>query len=167
MTTPTKTPIRFQTPFELFPSYGSMSLREKRFFRELIECGNPTEAAARAWPNSKRSSARHYACSTLKKHKIKMTELMDQMGLDLEEDIKDLIRLRKAKETKFFAHEGKVIEQVDVEDNGTQLKALELTCKIKGHLKERVVEVNNHIEELNVTVNHVELEERLNCLSPN
>ena len=60
------------------------------------------------------------------------------MGLDDEQDVNDLLRLRKAKVTKHFTHEGKVIDEREYEDNQTQLKALEVTLKLKGHLRNRV-----------------------------
>lgn len=62
--------------------------------------------------------------------------IMEKAGLTDEEDAKDLARLRKAQKTEFFQKDGKVKDMRQVEDNITQLKALELTCKLKGRVKD-------------------------------
>ena len=77
-----------------------------------------------------------------------MNDLMDKMGLTVEEDIEDLKRLRRAKrlhvcDIYIKDDNGKLKinknsnDFIEVDDNPTQLKALELTLKLKGHLKEK------------------------------
>lgn len=70
----------------------------------------------------------------MRKLNVTMAKLMAYMGLDLRQDIEDLRRLRKAKVTKHFAHEGRIVDEAEYDDNSTQLKALELSLKLKGAL---------------------------------
>ena len=84
-----------------------------------------------------RKVARVIASQNITKLNIDMNALMIRMGLYTEKDIEDLIRLRSAKIVKPFAHEGVVISEPVYDDNVTQIKALELTLKLKGVLKEQ------------------------------
>lgn len=92
----------------------------------------------RAYNCKSRKTAATIGRENIIKLEFSATELMDKMGLSLEEDIKDLKRLRKAKATKFFSHEGQVIDQKDCDDNATQTKALEISLKLRGALREHV-----------------------------
>lgn len=84
-----------------------------------------------------RKVARVIASENISKLNISMTELMDKMGLDTERDIEDLNRLRQAKDIKYFAHEGEVTDEREVDDHQTQIKALEISLKLKGHLRDK------------------------------
>ena len=111
--------------------------KQRKFLRYLIETMEPTEAAMRSYDCKDRLSARNVASWNLSKFGIKMSQLMDLCGLDSQKDIEDLKRLRDAKVTKHFAHEGKVISSRTYDDNDTQLRALELSMKIKRVLNDK------------------------------
>ena len=137
----------------LMKDLSEMTLKQRHFFKELIATGLPTEAAMRAYDCKDRLSARNIASENLAKLGISMSELMDQMGLGLEEDIELLKKLRAAKKVVGYLHQYKkddkgkteklspdeVIsnEFLEVEDLYVQLKALELSLKIKGQLKDK------------------------------
>jgi hypothetical protein len=143
--------------------------KQRQFIRQFIRTGNATEAAMRTFDCKKRSTAKVIGCNLLTKLNFTAVELMEKMGLSLEEDIKDLKRLRKAKATKFFAHEGQVIDQKDCDDNATQTKALEISLKLRGALREQV----DHSMNININLaealkeGHTRLENYANLSTKN
>jgi NCAIR mutase (PurE)-related protein len=78
--------------------------------------------------------------SILRKDHVKqtMSEIMDKAGLTDEFIAKKVKSLANAKTTKFFAHEGRVVDEKTVDDNGTQLAATSLAADIKGHKQKKV-----------------------------
>lgn len=111
-----------------------MTIKQRKFIKELISCQEPTEAAFRVYNCKDRNSAKVIASQNLTKLNISSAELMEKMGISDEEDTKDLKRLRKAKYLHHFS---------EMDDNATQLKALELTYKLKGKLKDKGASVDN------------------------
>jgi len=80
-----------------------------------------------------RTSAHH----AVEQMRERLPVLMDECGLDVRAI---LLRLRDkldAEETKFFAHEGKVVETRNVHAHGVQLKALELAANLRPELAQR------------------------------
>jgi hypothetical protein len=62
-----------------------------------------------------------------------MPELMDSLGLSEKALIeKHLVPLLSAKSTKFFQHEGKVVQKREVADNEARLRALDMAFKLRG-----------------------------------
>lgn len=104
-----------------------LTFKQRKFIKELTVTLHPTEAAMRAYNCKDRLSARVIASENLTKLNISMSELMDKMGLDTQQDVEDLKKLRKTK------------------DNHIKLKALELTLKLKGYLKQKDVSVEKHV----------------------
>jgi len=111
---------------------------------------------------------------TLQKAPVQKTllEEINKIGLTDKEDAKDLKRLRKAQRPiacdVFIRNDrGKLVvvknenDWIDVDDNQAQLKALEMTLKLKGHLKENgtKIEVGINIkltpEERNARIDRV------------
>lgn len=119
---------------DLIPDRKQLTFIEHKFFKHLINGASPTDAAVLAFNTSSRLSASVRASQTFKKFSITLPQLMEHMGLTDEKDVEDLMRLRKAKTKKFFAHEGKVKSTRTIEDHSTQTRALELTMKIKGYM---------------------------------
>lgn len=119
-----------------YPSYKDWTVKQRLFFRYLIKTQSPTSAAMKAYDCKDRLVARNIGSSLLAKLGISMRELLDIIGLDSEQDAKDLKRLRSAKSIKHFAHEGRVITSKVDQDNSTQLRALDLTQRIKGNIRE-------------------------------
>ena len=65
--------------------------------------------------------------------RLKAPEIMDKLGLSVESVIeKHLTPLLTATETKFFAHEGKIVSQVDVADNATRRYATRMAFELQG-----------------------------------
>ena len=128
-----------------------MTVKQRLFVRELIKTLSPTEAAFRAYNCKDRLVARNIASENLAKLGIELEELMERMGLSLEKDMEDLKRLRDAqrfqvcdvyvqkdKDGKWKINENKN-SFIEIDDNHTQLKALELTFKLKKKLQDKTV----------------------------
>lgn len=63
-------------------------------------------------------------------------DLLDRHGLTDDALVtKYILPLLEAKETKFFQSEGKVTQQVEVNDNVTRRVMVDLVCRIKGLFK--------------------------------
>ena len=110
----------------------------------------PTEIALACYDCAKPTTAAVIASQNLKKLNISRQDLFDRMGLSDEEDLKDLARLRKAKKVVsavFTGSEAGAADKdfIDVDDNGTQLKALELTFKVKGAFNEEKAQGGDQI----------------------
>ncbi|MFH1281803.1 MAG: terminase small subunit [Candidatus Omnitrophota bacterium] len=127
--------------------------KQRMFLRELIKTFSPTEAAWRVYRCKDRMSARNIGSENLVKLGITLTELMDKGGLDINQDFEDLKRLRQAKkpvacDVMIHDDNGKLTvnknsnDWIEVDDNQTQLKALELSLKLKGVLKENTAGQN-------------------------
>lgn len=110
----------------------------------------PTEAAMRVYDCKNRLVAAVIASQNLIKLNISMADLLNRMGITDEEDVNDLKRLRKAqklqscnvfvkkdKDGKYTINENSN-DFIEVDDGNIQIKALELTCKLKGNLKNRL-----------------------------
>ena len=122
-------------------------IKLKRFQKLLLNNPHlsPTECAARIYNCKDRKSAGNIASENLEKLGITFKKLMIRMGLSDEQDVADLIRLRNAKKVQscdlFVKDEnGKLTinknsnDFIEVDDNATQLKALELTMKLKNRI---------------------------------
>ena len=72
-----------------------LTVKQRLFIKELTKCLSPTEAAMRTYNCKDRLSARNIASENMAKLGITMTELMDRMGLGVEEDIADMKRYNK------------------------------------------------------------------------
>ena len=90
-----------------------------------------TEAARKAGYSLKRPGQSGY--QALKQIKERMPEVLERHGLTddslIEKYLKPLLR---AKETKFFAFQGEVIETHDVEALGVRKDALDMAFRLKG-----------------------------------
>ncbi len=137
------------------PKTKGLTAKQRKFIKELTKTLSPTEAAMRAYNCKDRLSAKSIAHENLTKLDISMTELMDKMGLNTEQDIADLVELRKATRVIGYLNQYKrkdednKLEKVeptqvvsneflDVPDNHIRLKALELSFKLKGKLSDKV-----------------------------
>jgi len=80
-------------------------------------------------------------CENLKKLKPLIEEWMEEEAFSPSALRKKHIGLLNAKTTKFATHEGKITDEREVEDNGTQIKALDMAYRIKGEYAADKVEV--------------------------
>ncbi len=69
-----------------------------------------------------------------KRYKAELDKWMDEEGLTKCRIKAKIVSLMEAKETKFFAHNGKVTDEREVEAHGIQGKMAELGAKVKGLL---------------------------------
>lgn len=70
----------------------------------------------------------------LKRCKLLIEKWLDQEGLSEAVIKRKIIAGMNANETKFFVHEGRITEEVNVEALAIQQKYVELACKVKGLL---------------------------------
>ncbi len=144
------------------PKTKGLTLKQRKFLKELVKTLSPTEAAMRAYNCKDRLSARNIASENVSKLGISMPALLDKMGLSIEEDINDLKRLRSAKKVVGYLHQYKKdkdgqIEKasadeavsndfIEVDDNAVQLKALELTFKLKNLIENKsLIDQSKHL----------------------
>ena len=109
------------------------TIKEKKFAKEYIKTGNATEAAARVYDVKDRNSAKSIGGENLTK--LDFADLMDEKGLTDEKLVGKLSELLEAQKT-VSAVSGKdanagTVDFVDVPDSPVQLKALEISLKLK------------------------------------
>lgn len=62
----------------------------------------------------------------------KLREVLELNDYDLKKAVGKMIEMTEAKETKFFAHEGIVVDHREVEDNSTRLAARREMLRVHG-----------------------------------
>jgi len=130
-------------------STGQCTVKELKFLDLLF--GEANFNASRAYElafRTRHESARVGGCNLLKKLYPIIKQWLEDEGLTENRLKFKLLRLLDAKETKFFAHEGKVTDKREVEALGIQVKALELAMKTKGMLSDRSAREIEQIDEL-------------------
>lgn len=110
---------------------GAVTKTDMFFIKSLRKYQDATVAAKIVWGGTD-AEARKEGKAALKRLKVPLSEALEYVGLDTRRDIKDLARLREAKKKHFFAHEGQVIDEREVDDHAVQMKALQLCLQIKG-----------------------------------
>ncbi len=134
-----------------------------RFGRYLFELnGNATEAYKKAYPKCNlKGDALHVAAYELKR-KLQSTDwfkqVLDMAGLTEEFLAQKAADLLNAKETKFFASEGVIISEREVNDHTTQRAVLKLALEARKLLiqkqeLEAKVETSNALTELLLNAN--------------
>ena len=94
---------------------------------------NNTEAAKTAGYKAKsEESFRSIGSANFTKLAGEIGKWLDEHGLSENALKLKLIELIEAKETKFFAHDGKVTDQRDVKAYGIQRQALDMAFKVQG-----------------------------------
>ncbi|HEC63748.1 MAG TPA: hypothetical protein ENI23_00475 [bacterium] len=139
------------------------AVKLKRFQKLLLSNPTltPTEVAFQVYDCKNRNVATVIASQSLAKLNITMADLMNRMGLSDEEDMNDLKRLRKAQRIqscdvyvdkdengKYVVNENSN-DFIEVDDSHIQLRALELTFKLKKKL--------NGDTHINVNQNYVQI----------
>jgi len=131
----------------------------KRLYYSRLDL-TPSQIAAKVYDCQDDKSASTIACQNLKKLGIGRSEVLERLGLTDEADAADLARLRKAKKVVsaiFTGSEAGAADKdfIEVEDNGTQLKALELTFKVKGAFSDEKQGPGDHINNFLTIVENV------------
>lgn len=113
---------------------ADLRARGKLLVQELM-AGRPEVEALQAAGYSK-SYATHHKDSILQNPTIRATfrSVLESAGVTDERIAKKISSLIDAKETKFFSHQGKVLETKEVDALGVQAQAVEFAAKLKGHM---------------------------------
>jgi len=85
-----------------------------------------------------------------KELKSELAKALDRQGLSTDMLAKKIAKGTEAKKKHYYAFEGKVMDEREVEDNETQFKYTKLACEVRGDL----VQEGN---QLNVNVGLVEI----------
>ena len=109
---------------------------------------NATRAYELAGFEASYQNRRPNACKLIKKLGPIIKQRLDDAGLT-ETALKfKLLQKLEAKETKFFQHEGKVVETREVEAHDVQLKALEFAMKARGMLSDKSTREIDQIDQI-------------------
>jgi hypothetical protein len=108
--------------------------KERKLIKAIIDGKSVNEASKISGYNPT------YTPVVLRKPEVKeiFAAYLDKAGLSdtvLSEKIRDLVH---AKEKRFFAHAGIVMDEREVPALEIQRRSVELACKLKGHMVERV-----------------------------
>lgn len=94
---------------------------------------NKTESARAAGYKTKiEQSLATIGCENYRKLYVEIEKWLDEQGLSENSLKTKLLSLMDAKETKFFAHEGVVTDEREVEALEIQRRALDMAFKVKG-----------------------------------
>jgi hypothetical protein len=145
---------------DLIPSPDTLTPKEARFFKYLLQGATPTEAGVLSFSVKSRANASTRACQVLRKFNIRLPDIMDNLGMNDEWLAQQVKGLCTAKRTQFFAHEGVVIDQKTTSDNQTRAKGVELACKLKNYLTDVNVEVNQQFNVVSMMRGALEREEK-------
>lgn len=110
-----------------------LTLKQRAWLDAYLECFNASEAARRAG----------YKCKTPDQFKVigsqnltKLNDLIekwvDEQGLSDAKIKQKIMEGMEAKETKFFAYQGEVVETREVEALETQRRYVDMGAKVKG-----------------------------------
>lgn len=124
--------------------------KEKLWLQHLFDPEvrfNATEAYVRAYGASRRV-ANINGCKLWKKLSPIIAQWLDDEGLSENHLKYKLLTLLNAKETKFFAHEGVVVTEREVEALSIQLDALKTAMKARGMLSEKSTREVDQIDRL-------------------
>jgi hypothetical protein len=109
------------------------------WLRAYLDENNPvtflnkfTSAKAAKYKCKDDDSFAQIGCRNFKKVNDKIEKWFDEVGLSENALKNKLLSLMEAKETKFFAHEGTVTDQRDVDALGIQAKILDMAIKVRG-----------------------------------
>lgn len=105
--------------------------KEKRLVQAFLKGMNKKQAALAAGYSPKFPTSS--ATQALEAIKLKTPEVMDKLGLTVEHLIqKHLTPLLSANETKVFAHEGKIVDKIELSDNTTRRYATRMAFELQA-----------------------------------
>jgi len=105
--------------------------KQRKLVKELAKGKTPTEAVVTAGYSSKNPSQTVY--QAMEGIRLRVPEMLDKAGYSVPAIIeKHLGPKLEAKETKFFAHKGKVVSTRQVDDHSTQMRAIENMLEMHG-----------------------------------
>ena len=117
-----------------------LTLKQARLVKELPTAASVSEAGRKAGYSD--APTAHRALATIRE---KMPDVLDRHGLTADYAAQKCLKLMDAKETRFFAKDGIVMETREVEALDIQLRALDAWAKMYGAFREDKVQVDvNH-----------------------
>jgi len=111
---------------------------QKKWLKFYFQEGSPTflnatAAAVKAGYKARNTHTfEQLGYQNRKRFETRISKWLDDHGFSEARLKIKVLDLMEAKETKFFAHEGIVTDQRDVEALGIQVKALDMALKVKG-----------------------------------
>ncbi len=125
-----------------------LTLKQSKLLQELPKSNSVAEAGEKAGYSDR--TAAHRA---LKNVSERTPEVLERLGLTVEHVVDNCLRpLLGAKETKFFANQGIVMETREVEAQDIRLRAIELWAKLMGAYTAQKVQLSG---DLTLDLNHV------------
>jgi len=123
--------------------------KQNTWLNALPGCGwNATEAAVKAGYKGSRASLAQIGYENMIKLENEVAEMLNKVGVSKNRVLKKYASLLDAKETKFFAHEGVITDQVDVEALGIQHKAAQDMARMHKLFKTDEESLNETFEKL-------------------
>ena len=122
------------------PAKRKLTRRESHFVKAFAKSKSQADAAIAAGYSAKNPD--QSAHQALKSIQQKVPDLMDELGLTDRALIENhLVPLLSAHETKFFQHEGKVVQTRKVEALPIRLDALDVAFRLRGSYAPRDVDM--------------------------
>ena len=123
--------------------------KQQAWLNNLPECGwNATEAALLAGYKGSRASLRQIGYENMIKLDSQVSDMLTKVGVSKNKILRKYASLLDAKETKFFAHEGVITDQVDVEALGIQHRAAQDMARMHKLFKNDEESLNESFEML-------------------
>jgi len=122
--------------------------RGKLIARAILEGKSDTQACKDAGYSDSYANSHKKEIMNNPEIKKSFTAIMDAAGLTDEHIAARIKELSTAKETKFFADKGKVVETRDVEALGTQADMIQFAARLKGHLVDKTEVKVDRLEDI-------------------
>jgi len=130
-----------------------LTLKQRKFIKYYLECGNLTESARLAgYQATSYNSLRQIGHQCLTKLNLPIQELMDEMGITDQRLLAKLSEGLNAELVKIASHEGIITDEKTYIDYPTRAKYLDMGLKVKGHYKETPGQGGIFIQKLNQLV---------------
>jgi len=127
---PKKNPCKSEAAKKGWKKLGPTT-KQRKLVKELAKGKTPTEAVVAAGYSPKNPSQTVY--QAMEGIRLRVPEMLDKAGYSVPAIIeKHLAPKLEAKETKFFAHKGKVVSTRQVDDHSTQMRAIENMLEMHG-----------------------------------
>jgi hypothetical protein len=114
-----------------------LTLKQARLVKELPTADSVSDAGRKAGYSD--APTAHRALASIRE---KMPDVLDRHGLTADFAAQKCLKLMDAKETRFFAKDGLVMETREVEALDVQLRALDAWAKMYGAFREDKVQVD-------------------------
>jgi hypothetical protein len=125
-----------------------LTLKQSKLIQELPNSTSIAEAGEKAGYSDRTASNR-----ALKSISERAPEVLERVGLSIEHVVNNCLRpLMDAKETKFFANAGIVLDQREVAANDIRIRAIEVWARLMGAYTAQKVQLSG---DLTLDLNHV------------